>query len=268
MALWVNEYERHTERKRDSMVCCICRRVCRVEAAKRFRTYFHNLPAYFKALMQYCSSVFCCCLLLRSTIFCLIDIHVQSVCLANLLVFRPSQLSYFMSMCQWAYFVQSFVLSASPQLVKKPCRNAAGHLYKLKAFTAPWGVRLCKLLRLEQCKLPSGFPVVKLLSLLCCSRRMPLYVFNSTQITCTPASWKDLVRWPSLIPLHWLKKWFISAISIAYDPAGNLFIVHPAHRAAIWSGLINVLVFLISIWMRNYLTNSLLHYFQAYTSVF
>lgn len=53
----------------------------------------HNLPAYFRALMQYCFPVFCWCLLPLSPIFCLIVIHVQSVCLANLLVFRPSQLT-------------------------------------------------------------------------------------------------------------------------------------------------------------------------------
>lgn len=74
----------------------------------------HNLPAYFKVLMQYCFSGFCCCLLPLSPIFCLIVIHAQSVCLANLLAVRPSQQSYFMSVCHWVYFVLSFVLSASP----------------------------------------------------------------------------------------------------------------------------------------------------------
>lgn len=117
----------------------------------------HNLPAYFKALMQYCFSVFCRCLLPLSPIFCLIVIHVQSVCLANLLIFRPSQLSCFMSTCHRVYSMLPFVLSALPWWFAPFVRKDAEVLYKLKAFTAPWGVRLRKQLRLEQWNRPSCF---------------------------------------------------------------------------------------------------------------
>lgn len=75
-----------------------------------FTTYLHIL----KPSCNIAFPVLCCCLLPLSPIFCLIVIHVQSVCLANLLAFRPSQQSYFMSVCHRVYFVLSFVLSASP----------------------------------------------------------------------------------------------------------------------------------------------------------
>lgn len=51
-------------------------------------------PAYLKRscnIASHSSAVVC---LLLAPIFCFIVIHVQSVCLANLLVFRPSQQSY------------------------------------------------------------------------------------------------------------------------------------------------------------------------------
>lgn len=110
----------------------------------------HNQPAYFKALMQYCFAVLCRCLLLLSPIFCLIVIHVQSVCLANLLIFGPSQLSCFLPMCHQVYFMLPFVLSTLPWWFDPFVRKAAEVLYKLKAFTPPWGVRQRKQLRLEQ----------------------------------------------------------------------------------------------------------------------
>lgn len=86
--------EREKEKGRER-IWRICKCVYRAAAASMCtQNLLHNLPAYFKALMQYCFSFFCCCLLPLAPIFCLIVIHVQSVCLANLLVFRPSRQSY------------------------------------------------------------------------------------------------------------------------------------------------------------------------------
>ncbi len=116
----------------------------------------HILPAYFKALVQFCFSVFCCRLLQLLPIFCLIVIHVQSVCLANLprvqtisteLLHVHVSLSLF---CAAFCIICLTLMIQSSRLVKKSCRNAAGLLYKLKAFKAPWDVRVHKRLRLEQ----------------------------------------------------------------------------------------------------------------------
>lgn len=106
------EKDRETEKERVRSICGCAWKVAAARCPSLCaQNLLHNLPAYFKALMQYC---FCCFLLPLSPIFCLIVIHVQSVCLANLLAFRLSQQSYFMSMCHWVYFMLSFVLSASP----------------------------------------------------------------------------------------------------------------------------------------------------------
>ena len=110
MVLWLNGTKRCIAGMEKMWVCFLSTS----RSSQRAQNRLHNRPAYFKALMQYCFSVFCWCLLPLSPIFCLIVIHVLSVCLANLLVLRPSQLSYFVSMCHWVYFVLSFVLFASP----------------------------------------------------------------------------------------------------------------------------------------------------------
>ena len=96
----------------------------------------HNLPAYFRALMQYCFSVFCRCLLPLSPIFHLIVIHVQSVCLANrprIETISAEQLRVHVSL---SVFPAIFCI-IRVALVIHSITNAAGLLYKLKAFTAP-----------------------------------------------------------------------------------------------------------------------------------
>lgn len=133
-------------------------------------------------------------------------------------------------------------------------RNAAGLLYKLKAFTPPRGVRpriktgtIKPSKRSHNCTI-AFFPLPQ-------SKDVFRKVFNSALITCTLASWKDLVQQPLPVPAYWLKKWFIPAILIAYDPAGNLFIVHRAHAAILCNLalLINVILVLISSAMWIYL---------------
>lgn len=58
-------------------------------------------PAYFKALVPLFVSFLHCCLL--APIFCLIVIHVLSVCLANLVIFRPTRQPR-LSMCHGVFF--------------------------------------------------------------------------------------------------------------------------------------------------------------------
>lgn len=66
--------------------------------AARTRTHYElrSQPAYFKAFLFLHR-----CLL--APIFCLIVIHVQSVCLANLLIFRPTRQPR-LSMCHGVFF--------------------------------------------------------------------------------------------------------------------------------------------------------------------
>lgn len=64
-------------------------------------TNFRSLPAYFKALVRRCFSFSGCCRL--APIFCLIVIHVQSVCLANLLLVGATPQPR-LSMCHGVFF--------------------------------------------------------------------------------------------------------------------------------------------------------------------
>lgn len=136
---FVSEGVAEKRRERIWMTCeCI---YSTTAAAVCSQNLLHNLPAYLKAPMKYCLPFICCCLSPLPPIFCLIGIHMQSVCLANLRVFRPSRQSY---PCRWMCLLLSFVISALPwwftPLLQQFCVTFF-FFNKLKAFTAPWHVR-------------------------------------------------------------------------------------------------------------------------------
>lgn len=81
--------------------------------------------AYLHILKPSCNiaSVFCWCLLLLSPIFCLIVIHVQSVCLANLLIFRPSQPSCSTPACHRVRFMLPFCIFCLAVMIHSLCQG-------------------------------------------------------------------------------------------------------------------------------------------------